>query len=74
MAEQLDEVPEFLIRRALPTKSGVLLEQKYDGEWVEDRHHGEGQLAVAFGAGGDAGIAYNPKTKQWLQLLGERMN
>ena len=35
MAEQLDEVPEFLIRRALPTKSGVLLEQKSDGEWVE---------------------------------------
>jgi hypothetical protein len=35
MAEQLDEVPEFLIRRALPTKSGVLLEQKDDNEWVE---------------------------------------
>jgi hypothetical protein len=25
-------------------------------------------------SGGDAGIAYNPKTKQWLQLLSERMN
>lgn len=35
MAEPLDEVPPFLIRRALPSKSGVLLEQKGDGEWVE---------------------------------------
>ena len=25
-------------------------------------------------AGGDASIAYNPKTKQWLQIIGERMN
>ena len=25
-------------------------------------------------SGGDAGISYNPKTKQWLQLLSERMN
>jgi hypothetical protein len=29
---------------------------------------------IPSGSGGDAGIAYNPKTKQWLQLLGERMN
>jgi hypothetical protein len=29
---------------------------------------------IPSGSGGDAGIAYNPKTKQWLQLLGQRMN
>lgn len=50
-----------------------------DGVILKSTDGGQSFVEVARGtipstSGGDAGIAYNPKTRQWLQLLGERMN
>ena len=33
--DDLEEVPNFLIRRPLPSKTGVLLQEMEDGDWVE---------------------------------------
>ena len=50
-----------------------------DGVILKSTDGGKSFVEVSRGtipstSGGDAGIAYNPKTKKWLQLLGERMN
>lgn len=50
-----------------------------DGVILKSTDGGKSFTEVARGvipsnAGGDSAIAYNQKTKQWLQLLGEKMN
>ena len=49
---------------------GVILKSTDGGKSFVEVTRG----TIPSGSGGDAGISYNPKTKQWLQLLGERMN
>ena len=49
---------------------GVIFRSTNGGKSFEELSRG----AIPSNAGGDAAIAYNPRTKQWLQLLGERMN
>jgi hypothetical protein len=49
---------------------GVILKSTDGGQSFVELTRG----TIPTGSGGDAGISYNPKTKQWLQLLGERMN
>jgi hypothetical protein len=49
---------------------GVILKSTDGGKSFVELTRG----TIPTGSGGDAGISYNPKTKQWLQLLGERMN
>lgn len=49
---------------------GVILKSTDGGKSFTEVVRG----VIPSGAGGDSGIAYNPKTKKWLQLLGERMN
>jgi len=49
---------------------GVILKSVDGGKSFQEVTRG----TIPSSAGGDAGIAYNPKTKTWLQLLGERMN
>ena len=49
---------------------GVILNSTDDGKSFVEISRG----TIPSNSGGDAGISYNPKTKQWLQLLSERMN
>lgn len=49
---------------------GVILKSTDDGKSFVEISRG----TIPSNSGGDAGISYNPKTKQWLQLLSERMN
>jgi hypothetical protein len=49
---------------------GVILKSTDGGQSFVEVTRG----TIPTGSGGDAGISFNPKTKLWLQLLGERMN
>jgi hypothetical protein len=49
---------------------GVILKSTDGGQSFVEVSRG----TIPSGSGADAGIAYNSRTKQWIQLLSERMN